>query len=132
MLLVLHPSIFHRQDHHFLSRMHHLSSRFNSCHKSLAQSESDSEPLNIKEHQLNPKHMKCLQRNKIQFDHDLCQNIDKPMLQFLYQRYCATNNIYCQVDQMAKGQTQERERGGTKGKKKSQEEINNWVSSILM
>jgi len=49
--------------------------------------------------------MKCLQKNKIQFDRDLCQNTDKPTLQFLYQRYCAANDIYRQVDQMAKDRT---------------------------
>jgi len=78
-------------------------SHFNSRHESPA--ESDSEPLNPKERQLNPKHMKCLTKNQIEFDLELCQNIDKPTLQLLYQRYCAVNNIHRQVDQMTKDRT---------------------------
>lgn len=66
---------------------------------------ASSEPSKRKERQLNPKHLKCLARNQIEFDHDLCQNIDKPTLQVLYQRYCAVNDIHRQVDEMIKDRT---------------------------
>ena len=44
-------------------------------------------------------------RNKIDFDQELCQNINKPTLQVLYQRYCAVNDVQRQVDQMIKDRT---------------------------
>ena len=49
--------------------------------------------------------MKYLAKNKIEFNHDLCQNIDKPTLQVLYQQYCTVNDICHQVDQMVKDRT---------------------------
>lgn len=64
-----------------------------------------SEPSHLKERQLNPNHLKRLARNQIEFDRDLCQNIEKPTLQILYQRYCAVNDIHRQVDEMIKGRT---------------------------
>jgi len=44
-------------------------------------------------------------RNKIDFDQNLCQNIVKPTLQVLYQRYCTVNDVQRQVDQMNKDRT---------------------------
>jgi hypothetical protein len=44
-------------------------------------------------------------RNKIEFDQKLCQNLIKPTLQVLYQRYCAINDTQRQVDQMNKDRT---------------------------
>jgi len=66
---------------------------------------TSSEPSKPKERALNQKHLKGLAKNKIEFDINLCQNIDKPTLQVLYQRYCTVNSTYRQVDQMIKDRT---------------------------
>jgi hypothetical protein len=85
--------------------MRYPSSDGNSHPNSHSNSPSESEASDapkVKEHQINAKHLKCLARNGVEFDLALCQNIDKPTLQMLYQRYCTVNNICCQVDKMRK------------------------------
>ena len=67
--------------------------------------ESGAESLKPKECHLNQSHLKCLERNKIDFDHELCQHIEKPTLQFIYRRYCTVNDIHCEVDQKVKDRT---------------------------
>jgi len=54
---------------------------------------------------LSQKHLKSLNKNHIEFDRGLCQFIDKPTLQLLYQRYCAVNDIRRQIDQKIKDRT---------------------------
>ncbi len=70
--------------------------------KSIASKSEPSDTPKPREHQLNPKHLKYLAKNGVEFDLALCQNIDKPTLQVLYQRYCTVNNICHQVDKMRK------------------------------
>ena len=85
--------------------MCHSSSNGNSRPNSRSNSPSESEPSERpkpRERQLNPKHLKYLAKNGVEFDLALCQNIDKPTLQVLYQRYCTVNNICRQVDMMRK------------------------------
>jgi len=81
------------------------SSDGNSHPNSHSNSPSKSEPSDTpkpRERQLNPKHLKYLAKNGVEFDLALCQNIDKPTLQVLYQQYCTVNNICHQVDKMRK------------------------------
>lgn len=54
---------------------------------------------------MSQKHLKSLNKNHIEFDRGLCQFIDKPTLQLLYQRYCAVNDIRRQIDQKIKDRT---------------------------
>ena len=85
--------------------MRYPSSDGNSHPNSHSNSPSKSEPSDTpkpRERQLNPKHLKYLAKNGVEFDLALCQNIDKPTLQVLYQRYCTVNNICHQVDKMRK------------------------------
>ena len=75
-----------------------------SSHNSPSESEPSETPK-PKERQLNPKHLKYLEKNGVKFDLALCQNIDKPTLQVVYQRYCTVNKICHQVDMMRKDRT---------------------------
>ncbi|KAF8809167.1 hypothetical protein BYT27DRAFT_7285400, partial [Phlegmacium glaucopus] len=83
-----------------------------TSHSRYTPSNTDSYPDNMsselsssKSRRLDQKLITLLTDNGIEFDHDLCQNIDKPSLQIIYQRYCAVNEINCQIDYMKKERT---------------------------
>jgi hypothetical protein len=82
-----------------LASSRYTSSDGNSHPGSPSESEASEVPK-AKEHVLNPKHLKCLAKNNIDFDIALCQNIQKPPLQLLYRWYCVVNNIIRQVHKL--------------------------------
>jgi len=82
------------------------SSKFNSA---LAGPSSKAEPSEAssdpKSRRIDQKLVVLLSDNGIGFDSNLCQNIEKPSLHIIYQRYCAVNDINRQIDHMRKDRT---------------------------
>jgi len=87
-----------------LASLCYASSDGNSCPGSPSESEASESPK-AKERVLNPKHLKCLAKNNIDFDIALCQNIKEPSLQLLYRRYCVVNDIFHQVHKLSENKT---------------------------
>ena len=54
---------------------------------------------------LDEKLIALLADNGIEINRDLCQNIDKPSLHIVYQRYISANDIICKIDLLHKDQS---------------------------
>jgi hypothetical protein len=87
-----------------LASSRYASSDGNSRPGSPSESEASDLPKE-KERVLNPKHLKCLAKNNIDFDIALCQNLKEPSLQLLYRRYRVVNDILRQVHQLGEDKT---------------------------